>query len=92
MSLRPISECLAEAVAERKRDLEFPLVAIEGGYIVVYARTPEGVERHHTYMETSNLRTTDDALRWLEHLSEKTWVTTKHLRLAMQAIRLFRAH
>jgi hypothetical protein len=68
MSLRPVGESIDEVLENMKRP---PLVAVVDGYFEFYL---DG-EKVYDFEVCEPGR----ALRWAEHMAQKSWVTKRHL-------------
>lgn len=65
------------AYMEEMNREEIPFAVLENDYIIIGSRDNSDFNYE---VEAIRIKTAEDILRWIEHLSGKTWVTKYHIR------------
>lgn len=64
-----------------RRERSFPVVTVEGAFVVIYDRHEDGSVRERYDIELRDLRTAARVAFWFRQLAPKTWITPRHLEL-----------
>jgi hypothetical protein len=83
---RHIREIAAESMTRARHESAYPIIRVEGQFVVLYDRMPDGTEHDRYDVPVNELRSPKGVAFWVRQLAPKTWVTKRHLQLFAQTV------